>query len=198
MQERAPHGFFRPSFAPRYYVNLRCYGKRRTHCGSSNAKTILLTGGTGFIGRHIHVEFDNSQRPVHDMGREQPRPYRWLLGETPDPDAFRDVDVFIHAAFDTKLTEWKDIERINIDGTKSLFAAAEAGGIKRFILISSIAAFEHCQSDYGRSKLACEEIAHRYNACIIRPGLVYGEQSGGVYAAMENWVKALPIIPVLT
>jgi NADH dehydrogenase len=161
-------------------------------------ETVLLTGGTGFIGRNLHVELDGPDRSVRDLGRAEPGPYRWQLGEAPDPGAFQDADVLVHAAFDMRLTEWKDIQKINIDGTKALFDAAASAGVTRFILISSIAAFENCESDYGRAKLTCEEIAEPHGACIMRPGLVYGEQSGGVYAAMENWVKSLPVTPILT
>lgn len=160
-------------------------------------KKILITGGTGFIGGHLRDQLQNSSWDVQNLGRSERSPYQWTLNTRPGPETFEEVEVLIHCAYDLALARWDDIQKINIEGTEKLFEVAAAAGIKKFVLISSIAAFDNCQSDYGRAKLACENIAQRYNSIILRPGMVYGEESGGVYGAMENWVKSLPVTPVL-
>lgn len=160
-------------------------------------RTVLLTGGTGYLGSHIAAAFESARWRARFLGRRQRPPFQWRLGGEPDPGVFEDVDLLVHGAYDMGLTRRDRIRRINIEGTRTLLAAAASHGVSRVILVSSIAAFEGCQSDYGRAKQECERIAAGHNALIVRPGLVYGEQNAGVYGAMERWVGTLPVNPVL-
>jgi NADH dehydrogenase len=163
----------------------------------SQRRAILMTGGSGFIGAQIRVELKEAGYAVRNLGRNESLPCRWSLGEQPDARVFQGVGVLIHCAYDMTLSKWDDIRQVNVEGTEKLLAAAAAADVARIILISSIAAFEGCQSMYGRAKLACEGIANHHDAVILRPGMVWGEDSGGVYAAMERWVQSLPMTPVL-
>lgn len=163
----------------------------------TDTSKILVTGGSGFIGARVGDELTGRGHVVMRLGRSEPATRRWSLGEQPGAGAFEGASALIHCAYDMTLSKWDDIRRTNIEGTDKLLAAAAESGVKRIVLISSIAAFEGCQSDYGRAKLACETIATRHNAVVLRPGMVWGDNSGGVYAAMEQWVQSLPVTPVL-
>jgi nucleoside-diphosphate-sugar epimerase len=108
------------------------------------------------------------------------------LQERPSPANFVGVDVLIHCAYDFGAWGWKEIHSVNVEGTGRLFESASSSGVKRFVLISSISAFEGCRSLYGRGKLEAEVIAAAYGAVIIRPGLVFGPNPGGMMQALDR------------
>ena len=61
-------------------------------------------------------------------------------------------------------------------GTLSMLAAATAGGVRRFVHVSSLAAREPKLSLYGASKARAEELVHSSGLdwVIVRPPAVYG------------------------
>jgi nucleoside-diphosphate-sugar epimerase len=95
------------------------------------------------------------------------------------------------------LTNFADIRRVNVDGTRRLLEAAKAASVKRIIILSSMSAFEGTSQLYGRAKLDIEAMAAEFGGCAIRPGLVYGKGAGGMAEAMRK-LAALPLIPLIT
>ena len=77
-----------------------------------------------------------------------------------------------------------------------LLEAAADARVRRIIVLSSMSAFEGTSQLYGRAKLDIEAMTAEYSGCAVRPGLVYGERSGGMAAALRKLTK-LPIVPVI-
>ena len=50
---------------------------------------------------------------------------------------------------------------------------------------------------YGQAKLDIEKEAIRLGASVVRPGLIYGEQSGSLMGALDRLVQKLPVLPVI-
>src|SRR5206468_3050159 len=67
-------------------------------------------------------------------------------------------------------------EKGNVQGTLAMLAAATAGGVRRFVHVSSLAAREPKLSLYGGSKARAEELVHSSGLdwAIVRPPAVYG------------------------
>jgi nucleoside-diphosphate-sugar epimerase len=67
-------------------------------------------------------------------------------------------------------------EKGNVTGTLAMLAAATAGGVRRFIHVSSLAAREPKLSMYGASKARAEELVQSSGLdwAIVRPPAVYG------------------------
>jgi nucleoside-diphosphate-sugar epimerase len=67
-------------------------------------------------------------------------------------------------------------ERGNVGGTLAMLAAATAGGVRRFVHVSSLAAREPRLSLYGASKARSEELVYGSGLdwAIVRPPAVYG------------------------
>jgi nucleoside-diphosphate-sugar epimerase len=99
--------------------------------------------------------------------------------------ALEGVDLVVHAAGITRARRAEDYHAVNAEGTKRLAAAAL--GVRRFVLISSLAARgpdegddgrDHPESAYGRSKLAAEaylrDFDEQMEAVVLRPAAVYG------------------------
>src|SRR5205085_927642 len=67
-------------------------------------------------------------------------------------------------------------ERGNVTGTLAMLAAATAGGVRRFVHVSSLAVREPNLSLYGASKARSEELVESSGLdwAIVRPPAVYG------------------------
>ena len=144
---------------------------------------LAVTGGTGFVGSHL---VDAALAAGHDVKaltrREQPRLDRveWISGSLEDREALErlvdDVDAVIHVAGVINSATAAGFELGNVAGTLAMLAAATAGGVRRFVHVSSLAAREPKLSLYGASKAKAEELVHGSGLdwAIVRPPAVYG------------------------
>jgi nucleoside-diphosphate-sugar epimerase len=160
---------------------------------------VLVTGATGFVGSHVTQAFVEAGYEVLCGLRATSDP-RWIsnfavelaLLDLARPEslfrAVKDVDVIVHAAGLVKARQRSDYHLVNAEGTRRLAAAAADAGVRRFVLISSLAARgpdsvtrdgrDHPASTYGRSKLEAEEslraFGEQMEIVALRPAGVYG------------------------
>jgi nucleoside-diphosphate-sugar epimerase len=143
---------------------------------------LAVTGGTGFVGSHlIDVALSNGHEVVALTRREQPERARlsWVGGSLEDTDALErlvdQADAVIHVAgvINANAVGFK---KGNVAGTLAMLAAATAGGVRRFVHVSTLAAREPKLSQYGASKARAEELVHGSGLdwAIVRPPAVYG------------------------
>ena len=117
-------------------------------------RTVLVTGGTGLLGRYLLRELarDPSLRlratrrastdvsPVADLDVE------WVEGELDDPDfvddALAGVSSVVHAAalVSFRKRDRAALRRVNVDATAALADAALERGVGHFLHVSSVAA----------------------------------------------------------
>lgn len=144
---------------------------------------LAITGGTGFVGPHLlDVALADGHRVAALTRREQPdrSGLEWVLGDLHDRDALHRLvdhaDAIIHVAGTISAPNAAGFEKGNVAGTLAMLAAATAGGVHRFIHVSSLAAREPKLSLYGASKASAEELVHSSGLdwAIVRPPGVYG------------------------
>jgi nucleoside-diphosphate-sugar epimerase len=161
-------------------------------------KTVAITGASGYVGSTLARHFEKAGWNVTRMlrsatpGGDGTVPFR--LGEEVAPDAFRlrQVHALVHCAYDFRPVKRIEIRLINVEGSKKLLVAAQAGGVERIAVMSSISAFEGCRSEYGMAKLEIEAAAAAVGALVIRSGLVYGDgssRSGGMFGSLATSVQ---------
>ena len=150
--------------------------------------TVLLTGGTGFLGSHVAEQLSRAGRPVRALVRktsdtsflEKLSGVELVEGAVDDAAsmlaAAEGVTAIVHAAGLVKARSADEFFRVNAQGTENALAAARraGSGFKRFVLVSSLAAAgpsdEHGSpvphdaeprpvTNYGKSKLAAERAA---------------------------------------
>ncbi len=160
----------------------------------------IITGSNGYVGSKIKEYLNKSGVEVIELIRTPStlgNVISYKLGEEPNLTSIG-ADALIHCAYDMGAFRWADIENTNISGSIKLLRAAKDACIKYIILISSISAYNECQSLYGKAKLCIEDEAAKIGAHIIRPGLVYSDgSSGGMVGTLTKLVNALNLIPVV-
>jgi nucleoside-diphosphate-sugar epimerase len=178
-------------------------------------KVCALTGASGYVGGILRRALEDGGWNVVTLSRggaESGDSIPWSLGgeaggpgngtARPAPQRLEDalrargVSALVHAAWDLRLVRRSDLERVNVQGSMRLFAGAKAAGLDRLVFISSISSFAGARSDYGQTKLAVESAAAGYGGVIIRPGLVYGSQPGGMFGALKQQAGS-PVIPMI-
>ena len=144
---------------------------------------LAITGGTGFIGTHlVDAALAAGHRVKALTRRDQPERegVQWIAGDLSSRDALerlvRDADAIIHVAGTINAPNAAGFEKGNVEGTLSMLAAATAGGVQRFVHVSSLAAREPKLSLYGASKCKAEELVmgSGLDWAIVRPPAVYG------------------------
>lgn len=132
-------------------------------------------------------------------GDESTVPFR--LGEDVAPDLFRrrQISALVHCAYDFRPVKRAEINRVNVEGTRALLAAAKAGDVERMAVMSTISAFEGCRSLYGRAKLEIEAAAASFGALVVRAGLVYSDgppTAGGMFGSLAKSVQG-GVVPLI-
>jgi nucleoside-diphosphate-sugar epimerase len=144
---------------------------------------IAVTGGTGFVGAHLIDAAAAAGHEVTALTRRDQAPHAqvsWVAGDLHDRAALEQLvdnaDAIIHVAGVISAHGADAFEKGNVEGTLTSLAAATAGGVRRFIYVSSLAAREPRLSLYGASKAKAEELVHRSGLdwSIVRPPAVYG------------------------
>ncbi|GAB4451853.1 MAG: hypothetical protein OHK0029_01760 [Armatimonadaceae bacterium] len=120
-----------------------------------------------------------------------------MLGEDIPIESLGGVSVLIHCAYDFDARTREAIWESNVEGTRKLISAAQGAGVSRIIFISSVSAYDGCESWYGQAKLEIEQEMFRMGQVVVRPGLVYGQNSDGLVGAMQRAVSGSPLIPLI-
>jgi len=167
------------------------------------APVVAVTGATGYLGSQICETLEAGGWQVirlvraPEQGHGEALSYDLATPITAEVrEALRSANAVIHAAYDLSLTSPADIWRVNVAGTRRLLEAAKEAAVERIIVLSSMSAFAGTSQLYGRAKLNIEAITIECGGCAVRPGLVHGEQAGGMAGAMRK-LTALPIVPVI-
>ena len=165
---------------------------------------VAVTGASGYLGSRICSTLESRGWQVIRLVRSPRQNHSGELAYNlakPITDslrqALRSADVLIHAAYDLSLTSAVDIWRVNVEGTRRLLEEATEVAVGRIIVMSSMSAFDGTSQLYGRAKLDIEAMTKEFGGCAVRPGLVYGEGSGGMAGALRR-LTTLPVVPVIT
>ena len=158
--------------------------------------TLLVVGGSGFIGREIcrlAVRDDREVRSVSRSGRPTTDALwadavSWTSADLFRPDAWRDrldgVDAVVHAVGTTDETPAAGVtfERLNGDSAIITGLEAERAGVETYVFLSAAVAPPRTRHAYvtakRRAEAAIADLA--FEQVTLRPGPVYGiDRLGG-------------------
>ena len=171
---------------------------------------ILLTGSTGFIGRHIlsrlilegHiltacVRNPKRMRVLYPQVNFVAIDFMQATSMDNWLPLLKDIDAVINAVGIISETKNQTFAALHTNTPAALFSAAEKAGVKRVVQISALGADDTAESAYHLSKLAADDVLASLSLdwFILRPSLVYGSgaKSMGLFRAMA----ALPVIPLI-
>ncbi len=172
--------------------------------------TVLVTGASGFVGRHAIVRLAEEGRHVRAMVRDAAR-YSGPAGvpvveaDVTMPEslatAVGGVDTVVHcAAITANLKEpyRGAYDAINRGGTDNLVAAAAAAGVRRLVVLSGLGTKPAAAGTYMATRWAMEEAvrAGSIPSVIIQPSVQFGDDAEFV-AALARLVKSSPVVPLL-
>jgi nucleoside-diphosphate-sugar epimerase len=168
--------------------------------GLRAGRTCALTGANGFVGGRLRRHLEGNGWRVVPWTRQPQAASQGVsfqLGQPVDPGRLKGVDALVHCAYDFKPLRWKDIAAVNVAGSQKLMAAAQEAGVRSVLFISTLSAFPGCRSLYGKAKLETEAFAQSAGAFIVRPGLVYSDNPGGMFGRLLQQVRSARLVPTL-
>jgi nucleoside-diphosphate-sugar epimerase len=151
---------------------------------------IAITGGTGFVGRNIARQLASEGHELvliargHDQTDGEIRQLthaRFVSMTLDDSDelsrAFAGCDAVVHCAGINREVGDCTYQRVHIEGTRNVAAAARSAGVRKMVLISFLRARPNCGSGYHESKWAAEEITRQsgLDFTVLKCGVIYGQ-----------------------
>jgi dTDP-L-rhamnose 4-epimerase len=159
---------------------------------------VLLTGGAGFIGRHVLAELlgrgrevrvlDSLRADVHGSRWTPPDGVRLQVGDVRDPaavdQALAGIDTVMHLAakvgLDVDIADLPDYASSNVTGTGELLAGMARAGVGRLVLASSMVV-------YGEGLGRCAEHGSVTPGPRAEPALARGEFEPPCRPAVPGW-----------
>lgn len=186
---------------------------------------VLITGGSGFIGRYFHQALVAAGHKVTILDLAKPtwdaNPSRVVVGDVRDPAAVRqalagcDAILNLAAAHHDFGIARETFFSVNEGGARVLCTAAEEIGLKSICFFSTVAVYgavpeprhedsrTQPTSPYGQSKLAAERVFEAWTAAengrrclIIRPTVVFGPRNFANMYALIRQIDSGPFFQV--
>jgi uncharacterized protein YbjT (DUF2867 family) len=171
---------------------------------------ILVTGGTGFVGTKVVHALRAEDRPVRVLTRN-PKDAETVAnwgcqvaeGDMTDAASLRRAVAGCEAVIDLVAIisgSREDFERVMIQGTRDLVAAAKEAGATRFVLMSALGVSERSKdlTHYYRSKWEEEQAVQSSGLAytIFRPSFIFGADGGSlpIYIRQVRWSPVVTVI----
>jgi len=172
--------------------------------------TILVTGGTGFVGGHVVHALRARDVKVRVLVRDPKRARRlsaWgaelVVGDIADLTVLRAACVGVTAAIHLVAIikgARDDFERVMEHGTRNLVSAAEGAGVRRFVLMSALGVDERSKDavPYYTAKWEMERAVRSSSLqyVVFRPSFVFGGD-GGALPTFVRLARFTPLTPVV-
>jgi nucleoside-diphosphate-sugar epimerase len=149
---------------------------------------ILITGGTGFVGKNLILALEKENINFYNLTEED------NLDSVFKENSFSRV---VHLAGQIQGSK-KELYTNNYILTKNLISACEKYNIKKFIHFSSYLADEKFKGNYAKTKLLAEKEILKSNLeyVILKPTLIYGSHGKDGIDGLKTILNKLPIVPL--
>jgi uncharacterized protein YbjT (DUF2867 family) len=174
---------------------------------------VFVTGGTGYVGvpvvnalvraghEVVVLQRPGSTRPLRRAGVEI------VTGEVTDEAALAvgmwGCDAVVHLVGIIRELPRRGVtmQRMHVDATRAVLAAARQAGISRVVHMSALGARPDAVSAYHRTKWAAEEAvrASGLRHTIFRPSVIFGRGGPGpeFVGQLADLVRSAPVVPVI-
>lgn len=167
---------------------------------------VLITGGTGFLGKHLakrlHKEghsviiFSRTESKQAKMAESFPE-FSYALGDIrvysdciSAMTIFGSVDTVIHTAALKRVDSCEDNPVVaidtNINGSTNILRACDESGVKKAVLISTDKAY-HPHTFYGSTKYTAEGLFRFWKGSVKAVVVRYGNVIGSTGSVFQLW-----------
>ena len=170
---------------------------------------VALTGGSGFVGRHVASLFLRRGHRVRALVRDPPRAEflkvqgaELVAGSLDDGAALAKLldgaDAAVHLVGIIVESGSATFTAVHVDGTAHVLNAARHAGVRRFVHMSALGArADERATAYHRTKWQAEELVRSSGmpAVILRPSLISGPESVPILMLkrLHRWFPVIPI-----
>lgn len=173
---------------------------------------IVVTGASGFIGSNLVKKLAKRGQQVtcfvrktSDTSYLNSLPVKIVEGDIQDVSSLKKIlekgDTLVHLAAVTSETspDYSTSRKINVEGTRRLLDLSKEKGVKRFITLSSESTKRKIKGAYAQTKAEADQLIRDSGVpyTILRPSIVYGAGSGGLFQKTLSYIETLPIIPIV-
>lgn len=175
------------------------------------AQRVFVTGGTGFVGKHVIrallargflVRCLVRPGSEHDLkGFESidrvPGDVLQPEGLAPSVEACAAI-VHLVGIIRERRSRGVTFERLHAQATRNMLAVAREAGIKRYLQMSALGTRPGAHARYHRTKWEAEELvrASDLDWTIFRPSVIFG-RGDELVSVLARALKRLPVMPVL-
>lgn len=169
---------------------------------------ILVTGASGFVGRHAVPALLERGLSVHALVRDPARGEKLRTagatlfeGDLLDPESLQQAAkgcaAALHLAGLGYSSDPGQNHRVNVEGSRNLAQAASDQGAHRIINISSTCAARQLRDSYGESKAQAEGQFDfpKLRVTHFRPTMIYGRDSEEFFKFSET-IRRSPLVPI--
>jgi uncharacterized protein YbjT (DUF2867 family) len=174
---------------------------------------ILVTGATGYIGRHLVARLvAQEERPrclVRNISRAAnilpAGKIEFVKGDTTSPatleTAVQGIDTIVHTAFitaDHKQSAGNQYEATNVQGTANLIKAAKKAGVKRIIVLSGLGTRPDQPGSYMQGRYLAEQMVKESGLdwTIIQPSVLFGKNAPFI-KGLTDLIRTSPVVPLI-
>ncbi len=172
---------------------------------------IAVTGGSGFVGKHLAGALSAAGHEVvlvaRGIDRRDPstlnlprvRQSRVDVGDGKGlREAFAGCDAVAHCAGINREKGRQTYARVHIEGTRKVVEACRNAGVRRLLLLSFLRARPRCGSAYHESKWEAEEIVRSsgLDHLVVKAGVMYG-RGDHMLDHLGHVIRRLPIFALV-
>jgi NADH dehydrogenase len=171
---------------------------------------ILVTGGSGFVGGHVVNALRQGGKSVRCLVRSHKKGAalaalgcELVEGDVTDQASLRHAvdgaDVVVHLVA-IRQGKPEQFQRVMVDGTRRLLAAAKEAGVGRFVLMSALGTSEDSKDlvpYYGAKwQMELDVKASGLPYVIFRPSFIFA-RDGGILPTFVRLARLAPVTPII-
>jgi NADH dehydrogenase len=174
---------------------------------------VFITGGTGFVGRHIIKRALDEGYKIVALVRSEKKAGQ-VLGDRKELEfvsgsiadgtvmekGMKSCDAVIHLVgiiYESR-KKGATFEKVHFQGTLNVLDSVKKSGVKRYLHMSALGARPSGRARYQKSKWAAEEAVRKTSLdwTIFRPTVIFGPEDDFINR-FEKMSRTLPFVPVV-
>jgi uncharacterized protein YbjT (DUF2867 family) len=172
---------------------------------SAQPRSILITGGTGFVGSAIVEALAQHNHDLRVLARH-PAPsgqeHEQIAGDVTDAATLEGVcdgvDTLVHLVAIIEEQGGATFDTVIRQGSENIFREARRAGVRHVVYVSALGAQDNPRFQYHQAKWRAEQALQQSGLphTILRPSIIFGP-GDGFLSLLAGVVRTFPLTPVI-